>query len=106
MALTHNRAKELCDVAAELSNRLKKFLHDAEKFLDTNSDLSIDWANAQKPAFLNEDVAGNLDGVKFTRAQMANAIGSIYQVKQLLRGQTPDTGDHLGNLNQLADIAP
>lgn len=104
MGLTHTRAMEVAEEAAIIATDMVDLFVRMERFLDKNSDFSIDWAAGQKPAFLNEDSAGNLDGAKFTRAQLSNAIGSIYQTKQLLRGETPQVGDHLGTLNQLAEV--
>jgi hypothetical protein len=104
MAMTHTRAKEVADEMAEVATAIVELLSRAEKVLDKNSDFSIDWANASKPAFLNEDSATNLDGTKFTRAQLANAIGSIDNFRKYLRNEAVSQGDHLGNLNQLADV--
>ena len=105
MALTHSghvikaatEAKSLCD-------RLKLLNRDVSAFLAHNSDLSIDWAGDPKPAYINEDVAGNIDGMAFTRAAVANAIGSLDNFRKLVNNEAPTQGDHLGNFNQLADI--
>ena len=95
MALTHTRAKEVAEHAAAVSNETKVLLYRITEFLTMNSNQAIDWAAETKPAFLNEDVVGNLDGLHFTRQQLSNAIGSIDTLKTAM-----DTA--IGNLNQLA----
>jgi predicted ABC-type transport system involved in lysophospholipase L1 biosynthesis ATPase subunit len=102
MANTHQRAQEIGEAAVELSNRLKAVLKDVTGFLQHNSALAINWSGDPKPAFLNEDAAGNLDGLHFTRTDLANAINSFAQFKSLLTGQAVAQGDYLGNLEKLA----
>lgn len=104
MALTHTRASEVATAVKGACDDLKAALKRAAEVLDTNSDLSVDWAGDPKPSYLNEDADGNLDGFKFTRAQVANAIGSLNQFRNLLTNQVATQGDHLGNLNLLADV--
>lgn len=102
MATTHARAKEVAEFAATLSNETKVLLSRIEEFLRHNTALAIDWAGDPKPAFLNENVDGNLDGLHFTRLEMANAVNSLNQVKVLLTGGAPSQGDYIGNLEKLA----
>jgi hypothetical protein len=102
MANTHVRAKEVGDAAVELSNRMKGLLKDVHGLLQHNTALAIDWANETKPAFLNEDADGNLDGLHFTRQEMANALFSLSQFHALLTNQAVSQGDYLGNLEKLA----
>lgn len=95
MALTHTRAKEIAEHAVAVSNETKVLLYRITEFLTMNSNQAIDWGGATKPAYLNEDVAGNIDGTGFTRQQLSNAIGSLDTLKTAM-----DTA--IGNLNQLA----
>lgn len=98
MALTHMRALEVAAEAKALADVLKSTYSFAKDFVATNSHLSIDWAANPKPAFLNEDAAGNLDGAEFTRAQISNAIGTFAAFIDLM------DGGHLGNLSHLAAV--
>jgi hypothetical protein len=102
MALTHERAKEVAEHCESLCNEAKALHYRILEFLGSNSNLSIDWAAGSKPNYINEDAGGNLDGLKFSRQQVANAIGSLDQVRALLANNTVTQGDHLGNINQLA----
>lgn len=96
MALTHTRALELAELLGAQATEFLDLYGRMQGLLAHNSALSIDWANASKPAFLNEDAAGNLDGLDFTRAQVANALGTFAAVQELL-----DNG-HRGNLELIA----
>lgn len=102
MALQHDRVVELGDACRQLAERTQELLADVEKFLDQNSHLSIDWGAGQTPAYINEEVNGNLSGRTYSRQQVANAIFSLLQVVNVLNNQSVNQGDHLGNLNQLA----
>lgn len=102
MALTHLRAKEAAEFAQVLADESKRLLYRIKEFLKHNSSLSIDWAGDPKPAFLNEDVNGNLDGLDFSRTQLANAIGSLDQIRRTFENEVVSQGDHLGNLEFLA----
>jgi hypothetical protein len=105
MALTHERAVELARQAQGLADQIKAFHSLAAEFLRTNSNLAIDWGNATKPSFLREDVNGNIDGggsIQFSRQQISNLINSLNQVVVLLDAGNPSTGDHMGNINQVA----
>lgn len=103
--LTFERAKQVAQACESIATRLKSVLKDVEQLLDTNSNLSIDWGNAQLPAYLVEDGNGNLSGLTYTRQEVSNLIGSFDQVRKLMRDQAPTQGDHLGNLNKLANVS-
>ena len=66
--------------------------------LEHNSSQGIDWAATPLPEYITEDGAGNLSGLTYSRQAVANAIGSLAQIKNLLTGQSVSQGDHLGNL--------
>lgn len=105
MALTHTgHVKPMAERIAQLSELMSDTLTLIHEVLEHNSDLSIDWAGDPKPAYINEDAAGNIDGTTFSRAAVANAIGSLDQVRRLLTNSSVSQGDHLGNLNKLAEI--
>lgn len=106
MALTHSRVTEAATRCKELADKLKATLAEVEEFIDTNSDLSIDWAAGSTPSYINEDADGNLDGLGFTRQQVANAVGSFDNIRKVFRNEAATQGDHLGNLNHLADVNP
>ncbi len=104
MALTHTRVSEAATEAQEIADQLKAVYQRTVAFLATNSDLSIDWAAGALPSYINEDVDGNLDGLGFTRAQVANIVGSFDQFKNLIENAAVTQGDHLGNINQLSSV--
>lgn len=74
--------------------------------LEHNSDVSIDWNGDPKPAYIDEDANGNINGLYFSRSQVSNAIFSLDQIRNTLTNQTVTQGDHLGNLNQLSRAMP
>jgi hypothetical protein len=102
MAMTHERAIQLAETLVDISSQLASLHATANQLLAFNSHLNIDWGNAVKPSFLNEDANGNLTGKYYTRQQVADAIGSIQQHDNLMTNQAVSQGNHLGNLNQLA----
>lgn len=54
------------------------------------------------PNYINLEANGNLKDRDYSPAAVSNAIGSLDQIRKLLLNQAASTGDHLGNLNQLA----
>jgi len=102
MALTHQRAKEVAEHCEALCNESKALHYRILEFLTSNSNLAIDWAAEAKPAYINEDADGNLDGLRYTRQQVSNAIGSLDQMRAVLANNAVTQGDHLGNINQIA----
>jgi hypothetical protein len=93
MSLTHAIATTEAEAVRLLAERLMDVYADVVDLIAHNSGLSIDWANATKPAFLEEDASGNLAGLPVTRQQVANAIGSFAAIQTLMGN------GHLGNLN-------
>jgi hypothetical protein len=107
MAQTHNATvKPLAQEAKAIADLWKTLHYRAKQFLDTNSDASINWAGDPKPAVINEDGSGNIDGVNFSRTQLANFIGSLDNLRKVADNEQASQGDHLGNVNQLADANP
>ena len=105
MALTHtSHVLPLALWAQALATHLKALEKQAAELLDTNSDYSIDWAAGTKPAVINEDSAGNIDGTTFSRSELSNVIGSLLQLQNLLRNQAVTQGDHLANVNKVAAV--
>lgn len=90
-----NAVRMICEEAVTLFHRINQLLED-------NSDKSIDWAGSPMPSYFLEQENGNLYSMPFTRAQVANAIFSLEQIKRVLTNQTTSQGDHLGNLNVIA----
>lgn len=107
MALTYNRVQQVATAAAQLSNQMAELLGDVNRFLEYNTDQAIDWAAGSLPAYIEESAEGNLSGYAYSRQAVANAIGSLDWFRKLLTNQSMSgsQGDHLGNLNQLADPA-
>jgi hypothetical protein len=102
MALTHAKAKEEAVAIQLLCEQVRQLQSAIASALTHNSNQAIDWAAQSKPAYLDEDAAGNLNGLTYSRQAVANAIGSLDQVNKLLTNAAVSQGDHLGNLNQLA----
>lgn len=98
--LTIERCQEVADEVKGVCDDLKAAYYRAKQLLATNSNLAIDWGADNLPAYLGEDVDGNVPGKKYTRQQVSNAIGSIDTVVTTLEA------DHLGNLNKVATVAP
>lgn len=105
MALNHTKhTLPVAQRTAAVCTQLKAALYAAQELLETNSDLGIDWAAVGTPAYINEDVDGNVDGEKFSRGEVANAIGTLDNFVKLMTNQAASQGDHLGNVNKLADV--
>ena len=103
MALQYERVAATADAVADVCNQLATLRALIDQLLEYNSDQAIDWGAAAKPAYINEQANGNLEGRYYTRQEVANAIGSLDWVRKLLGNQamTGSQGDHLGNLNKL-----
>jgi hypothetical protein len=102
MPLTRIVADAEADAVALICEEVAAMLTRINLMLEHNSDLSIDWAAATKPAYIEEDAAGNMVDRRFSRQNVANAIGSLDQIRKLLTNQATSQGDHLGNLNVMA----
>ena len=100
----YQRAQELASFGAQLCTEAKSLLNGITSFLATNSTFSIDWAAETLPDNLQEDVDGNLDGLHFSRTDLANAIYSLSQIKALLLGEAVAQGNFLGNVVKLAQV--
>ena len=104
MALTNARIVEEAQAIAAVCDEVKSLYVRIHEVLEHNSDLSIDWAATIPPSYITEDVNGNIQGLLYTRQQVANAIFSLDWIRRLLTNQSMagSQGDHLGNINQLA----
>jgi hypothetical protein len=106
MALSVDGSKSEAQAIAQVCTELAAVLAKADVILEHNSDISIDWAASELPAYIAEDASGNLNGLLFDRASVANAIGSLAQFRNLMTNQAVTQGDHLGNINKLATAMP
>ncbi|WP_254509871.1 hypothetical protein [Anatilimnocola floriformis] len=100
----YQRAKELASFGAELCTEAKSLLNGINSFLATNTTFSIDWAAETLPDNLQESNDGNLDGLHFSRTDLANAIYSLNQIKALLLGESVSQGNYFGNVLKLAQV--
>lgn len=99
MALTRVSVDRMADAVGLVCEEATYLLTRINWVLEHNSDFSIDWAAAETPAYIEEDAAGNLVDRAFSRQNVANAIGSLDQIRKLLTNQAVTQGDHLGNVN-------
>ena len=106
MARSVDGSKVEAEAVASVCTELAAVLAKANLILEHNSDLSIDWASGSLPSYIVEDAVGNINGLLFDRASVANAIGSLAQFRSLMTNQTVTQGDHLGNINKLATAMP
>lgn len=106
MALVFLRVLETAQTARALADQLAALHAKIHTFLEFNSDQAIDWGAGSTPAYITEDADGNIEGVRFSRQDVANVIGSFDQLRRLLTSQSVSTGDHLGNLNKLSQPLP
>lgn len=102
MALEYAKVVDMATAVKEASETAVACLHIVERVLDANSALAIDWAAAETPAYITEGGNGNLSGLTYGRADVANAIGSLDQVRRLMRNLSLSQGNHVGNLHKLA----
>ena len=101
MTATRNRIDETARTAASLAGRTLSLLADMDAFLGYNSAQAIDWGGASKPLNLEEEAVSegqspNIQGMDFSRQQVANAIGTFAAIQALM------AAGHLGNLQLLA----
>lgn len=106
MALSTDVTKIQANAIENVCTELAVVLAKINVILAHNSDLSIDWAAVPKPAYIAEDADGNIDQLRYDRASVSNAIGSLDAIKTLVEGGSPSTGDHLGNINKLSRPMP
>lgn len=106
MALTYQRAKEVAANAKALATQIKRLHRDAKALLATNSHLQLDWGAQDTPDYITEDEDGNLTDFRFSRTQISNVLGSLDQFVNLMDNKAATQGDHLGNINQVADVNP
>lgn len=105
MALTFDRVKQEADTMILLTNRIADLVADLQQFIAFNQDQAIDWNAGSTPSYIEEDGAGNLAGYVFARQDVGNAIGSFSALITLMTNGnlTGLQGDHLGNINKIAD---
>lgn len=106
MSLTFERVLETADTATVLANEAGALLAKIDRFLAYNSDQAIDWNGDPLPSYITEDADGNLNGRRFSRADVSNVVFSLEQISKVLTNQTITQGDHLGNLNKLSQPMP
>lgn len=108
MALSTEISKHEAIAIEQVCTELAAMLAKIDMILEHNSDLAIDWAAGVTPSYIAEDVDGNIDGVRFSRSDVSNAVGSLDWVRKLMTNQdlTGAQGDHLGNVNKLARPMP
>ena len=102
MALTRVLTDREADAIAQIAEEATYLLTRIKWLLDHNSDQAIDWAAGSTPAYIEEDADGNLVDRTYTRQNVANAIGSLDQIRKAFENEAVSQGDHLGNLNLLA----
>lgn len=103
MSLNYTRVTEVGNQVKSVAEDAKSLYLRLVEVLETNSDLTIDWGAGSTPTYINEQADGNLDSFNFTRQQVANAIGTLDSIRNLFEGNAPSQGDHLGNMNLIAD---
>lgn len=102
MALQFSKVLAEANALEEIANDLATVYSKAVQFLEHNSDVIIDWSAGGTPAYISEEANGNILGKDYTRQQVANLIGTLSQLKNLMSNAAVTQGDHLGNLNLIA----
>ena len=106
MALSTDVTKFQANAIENVCTELAAVLAKINVILDHNSDMAIDWAADPKPAYIEEDADGNIASLRYDRSSVANAIGSLDQVRRLMSNEAATQGDHLGNINKLSRPMP
>lgn len=104
MATTYDRATDLINEIKATCNDVRALKARIDALIPLNQATAIDWGAQSKPAVLNEDASGNLDGFKFSRQDVANVIYSLLQLQNTLTNQSVAQGDHNGNVQKVADV--
>lgn len=102
MAINREDIEGMADAIREVCEETSKLYARINWVLEHNSDMSIDWGAAEKPAYFDEAVNGDLDSRPFSRLEVSNAIFSLENVRKTLTNQAITQGDHLGNINKIA----
>lgn len=103
MALAPARVVATARQIAAVSKEIRDALARVDQIVAYNSHQSIDWNAGEKPDYLPLDADGNIDGLEFAPADVSNAIFSLTQFQAVLKNEQTTKGDHLGNLNKVAD---
>lgn len=104
MAKTHanflEQANKLKDVLKSLQDA---WLLDMRKLLNTHTGVDYSDAGAgTKPAYLNEDANGNIDGLDFTRNDYISGIVLLTQLEALFTNNAVTEGDYKSTLARIA----
>lgn len=102
MAASAQRLAEAARQASILATDGKQFFGRMNLFLSHMAAMSYDLTADPCPDYIVEDANGNIQGLDFSRQDLANAIGSFTQIRNLALNQTVTEGDHLVNLEKLA----
>jgi DNA-directed RNA polymerase beta subunit len=95
MAHTYATVSSKAAEARQIAASVRSLYYDLKQYLDTNTHLSIDWGAAQKPAYINEQANGNLEGHEFTRQAISNLIGTFDTLRTTIEA------GHLGNVSNV-----
>lgn len=102
MALsTVTSAREAAAIAGAAEQAVA-LLRKIKEVLEHNSDMSHDWAAGSTPAYIEEDADGNINGLPYSRTDVANAVGTLDQIRKAYENEAVTQGDHLGNLHKLS----
>lgn len=99
-----NRINAALNEGKAIAGDIRSLKARIDAFIPLNQALGCDWGAGSKPAVLVEDANSNLQGYTFSRQDFANLIGSLVQIQNLLTNVAPTQGDHIGNVNMVADV--
>lgn len=104
MAMTYARASAVVQEVKATCNDLRSLLSRVDALVAMNIAAGVDWGAGSPPVVLIEDEDGNLQGFTFSRQNVANVIYSLTQLQSLLRNGAVAQGDHIGNVQTVADV--
>ena len=92
MAKTHPTFKTQAEAAQAAGSDLLDLWHRFHALIISHNAEYGDAGDDPKPAYINEDSAGNIDGTTLSRSQYMDLINFMNQIESLMTNVAPTTG--------------
>ena len=104
MATTFQRFLEQARAAKALASTLRQAWADCQRLIGHHNANAYSTAgDMTKPAYVNEDAAGNIDGLDFSRGDYVALVVLALQIDALFTNQAVTQGDYRTTAGKVAD---